>query len=257
MLRSICRSGDERKVDVRGCRAGKLFFCLLCCFFQSLESHLVVAQINAFRVLELGKHPVSDLLVEVVAAQTVVAGSGKNLDNSVADLDDGNIECTAAEVVNHDLLLFLIVKAICQSCRCRLVDDTFYIKACDLARILGRLTLRVVEICGNGDNRLSNCLAKISFRVFFQFLKDHCGNLLGRIFLAVDGYTVICTHLSLDGGDCLLRVGHCLTFCRLAYQTFSVLCKRYNRGCCSCAFCIGDNGGLSAFHYCHTTVCCT
>ena len=127
------------------------------------------AQINAFRVPELGKHPVSDLLVEVVAAQTVVAGSGKNLDNSVADLDDRNIECTAAEVVNHDLLLFLIVKSISQSRRCRLVDDTFYIKACDFARVLGRLTLRVVEICGNGDNRLSNCLAKISFRVFFSF----------------------------------------------------------------------------------------
>src|SRR5699024_3262892 len=134
------------------------------------------------------------------------------------------IECTAAKVIYHDLLFFLIVKSVCQCSRCRLVDDTFYIKTCDLSGILCSLTLCVIEISGNCDNSLCYFFAKVSFCICFQFLKDHCGNLLRRIFLSVNVYLIICTHLSFDRRDCSVCVCYCLTFCRFSYQTLACLC---------------------------------
>ena len=65
--------------------------------------------------------------------------------------------------------------------------------------IFGSLTLSIVEVSRNCDNCLCYFLTKICLCILFQFLKDHCGDLLWRIFLIVDRYTVICTHLSLDG----------------------------------------------------------
>ena len=257
VLRSILCSGDERKVDVGRCCGRKLFFRLLCRFFQSLESHLVVGKIHALGSLELCKHVVCDLLVKVIAAQTVVAGCSQNFDDTVADLDDGNIECTAAEVINHDLLLFFVVKAVCKSCCCRLVDDTFYIKACDLAGVLGSLTLCVIEICRYGDDRFGDLLTQIILCVFFQLLKNKCRDLLRCVLFSVNVYTIVGTHLSLDGRNGLLGVCYCLTFCRLTDETLACLCEGDYGRCCSCTFLVCDNCGLSALHNCYAAVCCS
>ena len=173
VLGTFCGSGDERQVDVGGCRAGQLLLGLLRRLFQSLQSHLVIGQVYAFLCLELFDHPVDDSLVEVIAAQVGITVGGKNFDDAVRDLDDGYIEGTAAQVIDHDLLFFFIVEAIGKGCRCRLVDDTLYFQARDPARVLGRLTLRVIEISGNCDDRFCDLLAQIVFRVRFQLLQDH------------------------------------------------------------------------------------
>ena len=255
--RAVCVHADERKVDV-GCRgSGQLFLRLLSCFFQSLQCHLVVAKIYTVLFLEFSNHVICDLLVEVITTQMVVTCGSQNLDNAVTDLDDGNIEGTAAKVVYHDLLLFLIVKAVCQCCSSRLVDDTFYIKSCDLTCILGCLSLCIVEVCRNSDNCLAYFLAQIVLCICFQLLQNHSGNLLRRIFLSVDVYFIISSHVSLDGRDGLLGVGNCLTFCRLTYQTLTGLCKCYDRRCCSCSFCICNNCRFSTFHYGYTRVRCS
>src|SRR5699024_11492222 len=133
----------------------------------SLESHLIVGQIHALFCLKVCQHVICDLLVEVIAAETVVSCCGKNLDDTVADLDDRNIERTAAEIIYHDILLFLVVKSVSQCSRRRLVDDTFYIKSCDLTSILCSLALCIIKICRNCDNCLCNFLPKVSFCVCF------------------------------------------------------------------------------------------
>ena len=84
-----------------------------------------------------------DALIEVVAAQTGVAGGGQNFDDAVADLEDGHIERAAAEVVDHDLLLGFLIDAVGQRSSGRLVDDTLDIQTRDLAGVLGGLTLCV------------------------------------------------------------------------------------------------------------------
>ena len=184
-----------------------------------------------------------------------VTVGGQNFDNAVADIDDGDIECAAAQVIDHDLLLFFIVQAVSQSSCGGLVDDTLDLEARDLAGILGCRTLCVVEVCGNSDDSLVNLLAQVALSVRFQLLQDECGDLLGAVLLAVDGTAVVCTHISLDGRDGIVCVCDGLTLCGLADQTLIVLCESNDGRCCSCAFCICDNCGLAALHDCYAAVC--
>ncbi len=257
MLGALSRSRDEGQVNVCGGCGGKLLFRFLSRFLQSLKRHLVSGQIHALRLLEFVDHPLCQLIVKVITAKTGVSVRRKNLDNAVTNLDNGNIKGTAAKVVYHDLLFLFIVKSIGKRRRRGLVDDTLYIETCDLAGILGRLTLCVIKISGNRDDSLCHLLAQIALRIRFQLLENHCGNLLRRIFLTVNVTASVRTHISFDGCDGLFRIGNRLTLCRLADQPLSGLCKRNNRGCCPCSFRIGDNGGLSTFHNRHAAVCST
>ena len=76
--------GDIGQVDVGGGHAGELNLGLLSSLLETLHSHLVVAQVDALALLELGNQVVDDALVEVVAAQMGVAGRGQDLDDTVA-----------------------------------------------------------------------------------------------------------------------------------------------------------------------------
>ena len=250
-------SGDEGQVDVGGGHAGELDLGLLGSLLQSLHRHLVAGQIHAGLGLEGLYHPVDDTLVKVVAAQTVVTRGSQNLLYAVADLDDGDVEGTAAEVVYHDLLVVFFIHAVAQRRRGRLVDDTLDVQTRDLARVLGRLTLCVGEVSGNGDNGGSDLLAQISLGVRLELLEHHRGDLLRGVSLAVDVYLVVRAHLSLDGRNGAVGVGDRLTLCDLTDQTLAVLGERDNGRSGARAFCICDNDGLAALDNCYTRVSCT
>ena len=254
MLGSLGGRCDEGQVDVGGGGCGQLLLRLLSRFLQSLEGHLIIGQIHALCLLKLRNHPVGNRIVKIVAAQMGIAVGGQNLDDAVADLNDGNIKGTAAQVVHHDLLLFLIVQAVGQSRSRGLVDNTLYLQARDLARILGGLALGVIEIRRNRDNRLGYRLAQIALCIRLQLLQNHSGNLLGRVLLAVDIHLVVRAHVALNRGDGPIRIGHCLALCRLADEALSVLSKRNDGRCGPHTLCIGDNGWLSAFHNGHAAI---
>ena len=181
----------------------------------------------------------------------------KNLYDAVADLDDGHIKGTAAQIVYHDLLFLFVVKTICQCRRRRLVNNTLYLQTGNFACVFCSLTLSVIEICGNRNDCFSHLLPQITLCICLQLLQNHCGNLLRGIFLAVNRTSVIRTHVSLNRSNGFLSIGNCLTLCRLAYQPLSGLCKCHYGRCGPCAFCIGYNGGFSTFHHCNTAVCRT
>ena len=257
MLWSLCSRCDERKVDVCGGGGRQFLLCLFRCLLQSLKSHLVSGKIYALCLLKLIDHPVCDGIVKIIAAKTCIAVGRENFDYAVTDFDDGNIEGTAAKVIYHDFLLFLIVKAVSQCSSSRLVDNTLYVQTGNLSCILGCLTLCVIKVSGNCDNCLRNRLTQIALCVCLQFLKDHCGDLLRCVLLSVNVYLVICTHMALNGRNGAVCICNSLTLCRLAYQSLSCLCKCHDGWSCSYSFCVGDNGWLSAFHNGHTAICCT
>ncbi len=97
--------GDEGQVDLRLLRGGELDLGLLGGLVETLQRHRVGAQIDALRLLELRHEPVDDGLVEVVAAEVVVAGGGLDLEHTVADLEYGHVEGAAAEVEDEDRLV--------------------------------------------------------------------------------------------------------------------------------------------------------
>ena len=135
-------------------------------------------------LLELGDDPVDDALVEVVAAEVRVAVGRLDLDDAFADFEDRDVERAAAEVVDGDRFVLLLVEAVGERRRGRLVDDAHHFEAGDLAGVLGRLPLRVVEVRRHGDHRLGDRLPEVVLGGLLQLLQDHRGDFRRRVFLA-------------------------------------------------------------------------
>src|SRR5699024_710003 len=155
--------GDIGQVDVGGGHAGELNLGLLSGLLETLHGDLVAAQVDALALLELGNQVLDDALIEVVAAQMGVAGRGQNLDDAVADVQDGHIEGAAAQVIDHDLLLGFLVHAVGESRGGGLVDDTLDLQTGDLAGVLGGLTLGVVEVGRYGDDSVVDWASHICY----------------------------------------------------------------------------------------------
>ena len=257
MLGTILIHCDEGQVDVCGSYCRQFFFRFFRSFFQSLHCHFVFGQIHAFCFSEFFYQEVDHSLVEVVTAQVCITVCCQYFDYAVTDFDDGNVECTAAQVVYHDFLFIFVIQTVSQRCRCGFVDDTFYIQTGDSACVFCCLSLRVIEVSRYCDNCFGNCFAQISFCVCFQFLQDHCRDFLRGVTFAFNVYFVVFAHVAFDGSDCVVGVCDRLTFCCFTNQSFAIFCKTYYGRSCSCAVAVYDNNGLTAFHYCYTRVRCT
>ena len=147
-------SSDRRQLDLR----------LLRRFLQTLHGHAILGEIDAVGLLELGRHPVDDALVEVVAAEVRVAVGRLHFDDALAHFEHGDVERAAAEVVDRDRLVLLLVETVGQRGGRRLVDDAKHVEARNLAGVFGRLPLRVVEVRGHRDDRVGHRLARGSPR---------------------------------------------------------------------------------------------
>ena len=254
MERTCGGSGDEGQVDVGLGHTGQLDLGLLGGVLQSLHDHLVAAEVNAVLSLELVGHPVDDALVEVVAAQAVVACGSQNLEHTVGDLQQGDVECTAAQVEDQDALVVLLVHTVSQGGGGRLVDDALYVQTGDLTRVLGSLALGVGEVSGNRDDRVGDGGAQVSLRVSLHLLKDHSGDLLRGVVLAVHSSLVSRTHMALDGADGAVGIGDRLALRHLADHALARLGEGHYGGGGSRAFGIGDNDGLGALKNSHARI---
>jgi hypothetical protein len=90
-------------------------------------------------------------VVEVLAAKVGVARGGLDRKDTAGDVEERDIESSAAEVEDEHVLLALslAVETVGDGGGGRLVDDTEDVQPGDRAGVLGRKTLRVVEVRGN------------------------------------------------------------------------------------------------------------
>ena len=233
-------------------------------------------EVDALVLLELGDHPVDDRLVEVVAAEVVVAGGGLDLEEALRELEDRDVERSAAEVEDEDGLLLLLLEAVGQCGRGRLVDDADDVEAGDLAGVLGRLALRVVEVGRDGDDSVGHRLAEIRLGVGLQLLEDHRGDLRRRVLLvagldanvavrALDDLVrddrhllrdlvVLAPHEALDREDRVLRVRDLLALGRRADEPLPVAGERDDGGRRAPALGVRDDGRLTALQHRHAGV---
>ncbi len=269
--------GDERLVDL-GLLAGRQFdLGFFGGLFQTLQSHLVLGQVDAVFLFELVSKILHDAHVEVFATQEGVAVGRLHFEQAVVDFQDGHVEGTAAKVIDRDGLGVVLVQTIGQRRRGRFVDDPQNFQAGDLAGVLGGLTLGVVEVGRNGDDRLGHFLAQIGLGGFFHLLQGEGRDLRGRVFLTFhfDPCVAVATVNDLVRNNLLVlldrrivsattdqafhsengvfRVGDRLAFCRLADQTLFIF-EGDDRRRGTRAFSVLDNAGLRAVHDCDTGV---
>ena len=145
--------------------------------FRRCSAIRSLLEIDAVALLELGGDPLDDALIEVVAAEVRVAVGRLDLDDALADFQDRDVERAAAEVVDGNRLVLLLVEPVGQRRRGRLVDDAHDLETGDLAGLLRRLPLRVVEVGRHGDDGLGHRLPEILLRRLLQLLQDHRGDL--------------------------------------------------------------------------------
>ena len=115
-------------------------------------------------------------VVDVVAAEVGVAAGGDDFEDAVVELEDGDVEGAAAEVVDGDDAVLLLVEAVGEGGGGGLVDQAQDVEAGDAAGVLGGLALRVVEVGGDGDDGLGDGRAEEALGVLLELQQDVGGD---------------------------------------------------------------------------------
>src|SRR4051794_232200 len=276
VLRAALVGGDERQVDLRLLRRRQLDLGLLGGLVEALESHRVLRQVDALALAELGRQPVDDRLVEVVAAEVVVAGGRLDLEDAVADLEDRHVERAAAEVDDEDRLVGLLVEAVGERRGGRLVDDPLDVEARDAAGVLRGLALVVVEVRGDGDDRAVDRVAEIGLGVGLELLQDHRADLRRAVLLAAGldarvavraaddlvgddrllllDLALLAAHEALDREDGVRRVGDGLALRDGADEALAALREGHHRRGGPPALGVLDDGRLAALEDGHARI---
>ena len=193
-----------------------------------------------------------------------------DFDDALADLEHGDVERAAAEVVDGDRFILLLVEPVRERRGRGLVDDAPDVEVGNLPGVLGRLPLRVVEVRRDRDDCVGHVLAEIGLRRLFQLPEDQRGNLRRRVLLAahVDprvpvgrpcnlvGHAgrfgrhlvVFAAHEALDREDRVLGVRHGLPLGDLPDEPLAVLGEGHHGRRRPRAFLVHDHGRLTAFH---------
>merc|ERR1719506_3439132 len=112
-------------------------------------------------------------LREVLTTEMCVAVGCNDLEHTVVDCQKRHIEGATTKIVHKNVLLGLLIQAICNSCSCWLVDDTQDIHARDTTCILGRLPLCIIEVSRHSDDRMLHLLAQVVLSGLLHLDKNH------------------------------------------------------------------------------------
>ena len=197
-------------------------------------------------VLERRDQPVDDRLVPVVTTQMGVAVRGLHLEDAVTDLQHRHVERAATQVEDEDGLFgAVLVEAVGQGCRRRLVDDAEHLEAGDLSRLLGGGALGVVEVGRHGDDGLVDGGPEVGLGIPLELLEGASRDLLGGVVLAVDALLPAGSHLALHRPDGSAGVGDGLSLGHLADQDLAVLGERDHRRGGARTLGVGDHDGVA------------
>jgi NAD-specific glutamate dehydrogenase. len=124
---------------------------------------------------------VDEAVVEVLTTQVSVAGSGLDLEDTILDGQERDIEGTTTKIEDEDvaLALSLLVETIGNGSSSGFVDDTEDVETGNETGILGGLTLRVVEVGRDGNDGTSDGLAQVGLGSLLHLGEDHGRDLLG------------------------------------------------------------------------------
>ena len=99
--------GQVGEVDVGLQRGRQLHLCLLCRLPHPLERHVVLGEVDALVALELAHKVVEQVVVKVLPAEEGVSVGRLDLEDSLLDLQDGNVEGASAQIKDGDPALLM------------------------------------------------------------------------------------------------------------------------------------------------------
>ena len=176
----------------------------------------------------------------------VVTVGGLHLEDTVGDVEQGDVEGAAAEVEDQDgLLLVGLVEAVGQGSSGGLVDDAVNGQTGDLASLLGGLPLGVGEVGRDGDDSVGNRLTEVGLGIPLQLLQDEGADLLRLVGLVVDAHRPGLAHMALDGTDGAINVGDGLTLGDLADEGLTRIGEGDHRRGGTSTLGVRDDGGLA------------
>src|SRR5512133_2391991 len=217
---------------------------------------------SALEIANAGFH------VYLVEREPSLGGHMAQFDKTFPTLDCSACILTPrmVEAGTHPNITLLTWSAVGQRRRRRLVDDAHHLQARDLARVLGGLPLRVIEVGGHGNDRPVHLGAQVVLRRLLHLLQDHRRDLGGRVLLALDldrrqavaarldlvgdparlflHFLHPASHEPLDGEDGLPRVGDGLPLGHLTHQPLAVLGEGHDRRGRPAALRVGNDDGI-------------
>ena len=147
-LREVVAALERLDFDASGLLGGERALGLLDLTLELSERTKVLRNIGAGLLLVLLEHVLNDAVVEVLATKMGVTSSGQDLEDTVVDGQEGDIEGTTTEIVDDDLrLAALLVETVRDGGGRGLVDDTEDLETGDRTGVLSCLALSVVEVC--------------------------------------------------------------------------------------------------------------
>ncbi|PON77776.1 Glutamate dehydrogenase, NAD-specific [Parasponia andersonii] len=151
---------------------------------QPPQSSGITAYVLLVLPLELCHEVIHKPVIKIFTPKMSISRSSLHFKDSFLDCEQRNIERSATEIENQDVLFAgaggLFVEPISNGRSSGLVDDSHDVKPRNGASVLGGLTLRIVEIGRNSDHRVLYGLTQISFGDFLHLHQHHRRNLFGR-----------------------------------------------------------------------------
>lgn len=132
-----------------------------------------------------GLNALLDALVPVFATETVAAG-GFDFDHIGGEIDDGDIERAAAEVIDDTFCVGVVLKSVGETRSCWLVDDPLDVQAGDFPGGHGGLSLPVSEVRRDGNDGIGDTATERLFGVAYEPLEDERGDLGRGVVFSVE-----------------------------------------------------------------------
>jgi hypothetical protein len=189
-----------------------------------------VGDVNAVLEFEVLKHVLDDLVVEIVAAEMIVAVARDDFHEPLLNPHDGDIEGPAAEIVDQDSLTLMLRCLVDQRRSGRFIDDARHFEPGDLAGLACSLSLRVREIRRHGDHRLADRPSQPRLGNLLQARQDDRRDLLRCVFALAKLHLGVAAHPPFDRADGSLGIEQELVARLLADEQFPGLGEPDHRG---------------------------
>ena len=122
--------------------------------------------------------------MRVITAAVSIARGRFHLEGALTNLQDGDVKGAAAQVIDGNRLLALLIQAVGQRGRGRLIDDAQHVQAGNGAGVFGGLPLCVVEVGGNRNHGIGHRIPDVGLGVRLKFLQNHSRNLFRPVLFA-------------------------------------------------------------------------